>query len=177
MPTNTPLGLKNDAKYAFGSFRNCDDVFPNATYVVSSSPDGFAFVLGFLAPLWVVGGFDSSVHISEEARNASTAIPWAVMLSTAASCILGWGINVSLTFNMGKDINGIFSNAIGQPLATFSSTRHFSALEYIDHGSVHGGHKPPGVIFQADFCIQSRWRIGFFKVNNVEEFESLEKTL
>ncbi|KAJ3992755.1 amino acid/polyamine transporter I, partial [Lentinula boryana] len=107
MPTNTPLGLKNNAKYAFGSFQN-----------LSSWPDGFAFILGFLVPLWVVSGFDLSVHISEEARNASTAIPWAVMLSMTASCILGWGINVSLTFNMGKDINGIFSNDIGQPLAT-----------------------------------------------------------
>lgn len=58
---------------------------------VSSWPDGFAFILGFLAPLWVVGGFDSTVHISKEARNASTAIPWAVMLSTAVSCVLGWG--------------------------------------------------------------------------------------
>ncbi|KAJ4485271.1 amino acid/polyamine transporter I [Lentinula aciculospora] len=107
MPANTPSEFKNDAKYAFGSFEN-----------LSSWPDGFAFILGFLAPLWVVGGFDSSVHISEEARNASTAIPWAVMLSTAATCILGWAINLSLAFNMGSDIDGILSNPIGQPLAT-----------------------------------------------------------
>ncbi|KAJ3980702.1 amino acid/polyamine transporter I [Lentinula detonsa] len=107
MPANTPLEFKNDAKYGFGSFQN-----------LSSWPDGFAFIIGFLAPLWVVGGFDSTVHISEEARNASTAIPWAVMLSTAATCILGWGINVSLAFNMGTDVEGILSNPIGQPLAT-----------------------------------------------------------
>lgn len=59
---------------------------------VSTWPDGFAFILGFLAPLWVVGGFDSTVHIGEEARNASTAIPWAVVLSTATTCLLGWGM-------------------------------------------------------------------------------------
>ncbi|KAJ3825802.1 amino acid/polyamine transporter I [Lentinula raphanica] len=107
LPANTPSEFRNDAKYAFGSFEN-----------LSSWPDGFAFILGFLAPLWVVGGFDSTVHISEEARNASTAIPWAVMLSTAASCILGWGINVSLAFNMGTNTEDILTNAIGQPLAT-----------------------------------------------------------
>ena len=59
---------------------------------VSSYPNGFAFILGFLAPLWVVGGFDSSVHISEEARNANVAIPRAVVLSTAVTCVLGWGM-------------------------------------------------------------------------------------
>ncbi|KIK65794.1 hypothetical protein GYMLUDRAFT_38280 [Collybiopsis luxurians FD-317 M1] len=107
MPANTPSEFKNDAKYAFGNFEN-----------LSSYPDGFAFILGFLAPLWVVGGFDSSVHISEEARNANVAIPRAVILSTAATCVLGWAINVSLAFNMGKDMDGILSNSIGQPLAT-----------------------------------------------------------
>ncbi|KAF9074068.1 amino acid/polyamine transporter I [Rhodocollybia butyracea] len=107
LPANTPSEFKNDAKYAFGGFKN-----------LSSWPDGFAFIFGFLAPLWTVGGFDSCVHISEEARNASFAIPWATVLSTAATCILGWGINVSLAFNMGKDLDGILSNAIGQPLAT-----------------------------------------------------------
>ncbi|KAJ3803869.1 amino acid/polyamine transporter I [Lentinula aff. lateritia] len=107
LPANTPSEFKNDAKYAFGKFQN-----------LSSWPDGFAFILGFLAPLWVVGGFDSTVHISEEARNASTAIPWAVMLSTAVSCVLGWAINVSLAFNMGTDTDGILSNEIAQPLAT-----------------------------------------------------------
>ncbi|KAJ3825803.1 amino acid permease-domain-containing protein [Lentinula raphanica] len=107
MPADTPVEFKNDARYAFGSFQNS-----------SLWPDGFAFILSFLAPLWVVGGFDSSVHVSEEARNASTAIPWAIILSTAISCILGWAINVSIAFNMGEDIDGILSNPIGQPLAT-----------------------------------------------------------
>ncbi|KAJ3763379.1 amino acid permease-domain-containing protein [Lentinula raphanica] len=130
MPADTPVEFKNDARYAFGSFQNS-----------SLWPDGFAFILSFLAPLWVVGGFDSSVHVSEEARNASTAIPWAIILSTAISCILGWAINVSIAFNMGEDIDGILSNPIGQPLATFQSTRNISALEYNNHCPVHGGHK------------------------------------
>ncbi|KAE9388079.1 amino acid transporter [Gymnopus androsaceus JB14] len=107
MPANTPTEFKNDAKYALGSFEN-----------LSTWPDGFAFIVGFLAPLWVVGGFDSTVHIGEEARNASVAIPWAVILSTATTCILGWAINVSISFNMGQDMDAILSNSIGQPLAT-----------------------------------------------------------
>jgi amino acid transporter len=86
------------------------------------------------------GGFDSSVHISEEARNANVAIPWAIVLSTSISCILGGSayfdfslsycpvdcqivINGAITFGMGTDLVSIVSDPIGQPLAT---VRRFS---------------------------------------------------
>lgn len=35
-------------------------------------------------------GFDTSVHISEEARNAPTAVPFAIMSATILSSVLGW---------------------------------------------------------------------------------------
>ncbi|ESK88339.1 gaba permease [Moniliophthora roreri MCA 2997] len=107
LPVNVPAELKNDTNYVFRHFEN-----------MSLWPSGFAFVLGFLAPLWVVGGFDCSVHISEEARNANVAIPWAIMSSTTLACVLGWIINIALAFTMGKDLGNILSNPIGQPLAT-----------------------------------------------------------
>ena len=84
------------------------------------------------------GGFDAPVHISEEARNASVAIPWAIMSATTLACILGLGkhtiqyqdrvgcpchllaLNIVLAFTMGKDLENILSNPIGQPLATVS---------------------------------------------------------
>lgn len=118
-------------------------------------PNGFAFILSFLAPLWSIGmfasltqidmhaehppagAFDSSVHISEEATNASVAVPWAMMGACGIAGVLGWGevfcvilvaiaslthnpiaINVALAFCMGSDIEGIMSNTIGQPMAT-----------------------------------------------------------
>jgi amino acid transporter len=85
----------------------------------------------------VTGGFDCSVHISEEARNANVAIPWAIMSSTTLACILGWSmvqfflfmiiyshrlavVNIVLAFTMGKDLENILGNPIGQPLATVS---------------------------------------------------------
>ena len=40
---------------------------------------------------YLLGAFDSSVHISEEATNARTAVPFAIVTSTVISCILGWG--------------------------------------------------------------------------------------
>lgn len=107
MPTATPKEFKNPASFALGGFEN---LYP--------WPNGFAFVLSFVAPLWVIGGFDSSVHISEEARNANVAVPWAVVCSTFLGCVLGWTINVVLVFFMGNDTVGILSSPIQQPMAT-----------------------------------------------------------
>lgn len=107
VPAATPAEFKNPASYAFGGFTN-----------LYGWPNGFAFILSFLAPLWSIGAFDSSVHISEEATNASVAVPWAMMGACGIAGILGWGINVALTFCMGSDIQGIMSNPIGQPMAT-----------------------------------------------------------
>ena len=70
--------------------------------LVNGWPDGYAFILSFLAPLWTIcnelftatffiaadnsisGSFDSSVHISEEASNAASAVPWAIV------CAIAW---------------------------------------------------------------------------------------
>ena len=45
------------------------------------------------------------MHISEEAANAATAVPWAIVGAISVAGILGWGanfqlilINVKLTF-------------------------------------------------------------------------------
>ena len=64
------------------------------------------------------GSFDSAVHISEEASNAATAVPWAITGSIFVAGVLGWAINVSLAFCMGTDLEGILDNSIGQPMAT-----------------------------------------------------------
>lgn len=37
------------------------------------------------------GSFDASVHISEEASNAATAVPWAIVGAISIGGLLGWG--------------------------------------------------------------------------------------
>ncbi|KAH8115111.1 amino acid transporter [Phellopilus nigrolimitatus] len=107
LPAATPKELMNDASYALGNFTN----------LTTWSP-GFAYILSFLAPLWTICSFDSAVHISEEASNAAVAVPWAIVGAIAVSGVLGWAINVSLAFCMGKDLEGILNSPIGQPMAT-----------------------------------------------------------
>ncbi|KDQ54538.1 hypothetical protein JAAARDRAFT_135209 [Jaapia argillacea MUCL 33604] len=106
LPAATPSEFKNTASYALGGFTN-----------VSGWPNGFAFILSFLAPLWTICSFDSSVHISEEASNAATAVPWAIVSAIGIAGVLGWAINVSLAFCMGTDLEAIMSSPIGQPMA------------------------------------------------------------
>ncbi|KAG1723441.1 amino acid permease-domain-containing protein [Suillus lakei] len=108
----SPLSLafllppQRNASYAPGNFTN-----------LNGWPDGCTFILSFLAPSWTIGAFDSSVHISEESSNAATAVPWAIVSAIGIAGILGWAINVSLTFCMGTDMDSLLSSPIGQPMA------------------------------------------------------------
>ncbi|KAG2366075.1 amino acid/polyamine transporter I [Suillus spraguei] len=106
LPIATPPDHRNSPNFALGEFINS-----------TSWPSGFAFILSLMAPLYTIGGYDASVHMSEEASNAATAIPWAIVSSIAISAVLGWGINVSLAFCMGTDLDSILSSPIGQPMA------------------------------------------------------------
>ncbi|KAA1475628.1 APC amino acid permease [Dentipellis sp. KUC8613] len=106
LPAATPAEFRNTKGYVFGHFEN-----------PSGWPDGFAFVLSFLAPLWAIGAFDASVHISEEATNARIAVPYATLSATATASVLGWGILIAVAFNMGTDLQAILSSPIQQPMA------------------------------------------------------------
>ncbi|KAL5510966.1 hypothetical protein ACEPAG_3685 [Sanghuangporus baumii] len=107
LPAATPKEFMNDASFALGGFSS-----------MTTWPNGFAFILSFLAPLWTICSFDSAVHISEEASNAAIAVPWAIVGAIFVAGVLGWAINVSLAFCMGTDLDSIFNNPIGQPMAT-----------------------------------------------------------
>ncbi|KAJ7099292.1 amino acid/polyamine transporter I [Mycena belliarum] len=107
LPVATPQKLHNSTAFAFGHFEN-----------TSGWPNGYAFILSFLAPAWTVAGFDTSVHISEEARNAPRAVPFAIMSATILSSVLGWIVNIVLAFYIGDDLDSVIGNPIGQPMAT-----------------------------------------------------------
>ncbi|KAG1792164.1 amino acid/polyamine transporter I [Suillus plorans] len=106
LPIATPPDYQNSANFALGDFTN-----------LAGWPSGFTFILSLMAPLYTIGGYDASVHMSEEASNAATAIPWAIVSSIAVSAVFGWGINVCLAFCMGTDVGSLLSSPIGQPMA------------------------------------------------------------
>ncbi|KAG6908706.1 hypothetical protein DXG01_003639 [Tephrocybe rancida] len=104
LPAATPAEFKNTAKFALWEFTN-----------LNGWPKGFAFIASFNAPLWAISGYDSCVHISEEASNAATAVPWAITLAIATAGIVGWAINMSLAFCMGTDLQALYDS--DQPMA------------------------------------------------------------
>ncbi|OSX57964.1 hypothetical protein POSPLADRAFT_1076097 [Postia placenta MAD-698-R-SB12] len=106
LPAATPSEYRNSAAYAFGNFDN-----------MNGWTNGYAFILSFLAPLWTICSFDSSVHISEEASNAAVAVPWAIVYAIGIAGVLGWAINVALAFCMGTDLDAIMGSSVGQPMA------------------------------------------------------------
>ncbi|KAK0441891.1 APC amino acid permease [Armillaria borealis] len=114
LPVATPKAFRNDAKFALEDITN-----------VSGWPNGFAFILSFLTPLWTVGCYDAPVHMSEEATNASIAVPMAIIFSIFSASILGWAMNISLVFCMGRNYQTIIDSPIGQPMATVDSVNSF----------------------------------------------------
>ncbi|KAI0337049.1 APC amino acid permease [Trametopsis cervina] len=125
LPVATPREFKNTASYAFGGFSNralsiyAFVVLPDQriAHTVTGWPSGFAFVLGFMTPLWSIGGFDAPIHISEEASNARTAVPWALVSAVGTTGLLGWVVNIVVAFHMGTDMSSILESPIGQPMA------------------------------------------------------------
>ncbi|PCH35537.1 APC amino acid permease [Wolfiporia cocos MD-104 SS10] len=106
LPAATPAEFRNPARYAFGGLDN-----------LSGWPDGFAFLLSFLAPMWTIIGFDSSLHISEEATNARKAVPLALISAASLAGLMGWAVNVAIAFRMGTDMESIMDSPIDQPMA------------------------------------------------------------
>ncbi|KAI0275985.1 amino acid/polyamine transporter I [Russula aff. rugulosa BPL654] len=100
LPVATPKELKNSARYALGDLTNLYDW-----------PNGFAFILSFLAPVWTICSFDSAVHISEEASNAATAVPWGIVWSICIAAIFGLGL---MNSSLGQPMAQIFLNSLGQ---------------------------------------------------------------
>ena len=61
-----PVGARhhrNDGHFIFAQTENS-----------TTWPTGWAFMLAWLSPIWTIGSFDSCVHISEEAANATKAV-------------------------------------------------------------------------------------------------------
>ena len=61
-----PIGARhrrNDGSFIFTHVEN-----------LTTWPTGWAFMLSWLSPIWTIGAFDSCVHMSEEAANATKAV-------------------------------------------------------------------------------------------------------
>lgn len=107
LAAGTPSELKNTASFVFTEFENTGFWTNN----------GWAFVMSFLTPVWVVSGFESSATIAEEASNAAKAVPFAMISSLVTAAVTGWAVIITIAFSMGQDVISIVTTPLGQPLA------------------------------------------------------------
>ncbi|THV50151.1 hypothetical protein BGAL_0163g00190 [Botrytis galanthina] len=107
LAAGTPSELKNSASFVFADFENTGFWTNN----------GWAFMLSFLTPVWVVSGFESAATIAEEASNAAKAVPFAMVSSLITAAVTGWAVIITIAFCMGTDVIGIVTSPLGQPLA------------------------------------------------------------
>lgn len=98
---------RNSGSFIFGDFTNYS----------GWSNMGWAFILSFTTPVWVVSGFESSAAVAEESTNAAKAAPFAMISSLGVATILGWCIVITVVATMGHDFNAILGSSLGQPVA------------------------------------------------------------
>ncbi|ODQ59503.1 hypothetical protein WICANDRAFT_31937 [Wickerhamomyces anomalus NRRL Y-366-8] len=97
----------NDASFIFGKFENS-----------STWPSGWAFIqFGFGGCAWVISGFDSCIHMAEEAKNPSKSIPYGIIGSITVCWITGFFIMIVIGACITPDIASILQSSTGQPLA------------------------------------------------------------
>ncbi|EXJ61899.1 hypothetical protein A1O7_02330 [Cladophialophora yegresii CBS 114405] len=104
-----PIGAKhrlNSASYIFTRVEN-----------LTTWPSGWTFMLSWLSPIWTIGGFDSAVHISEEATNATKAAPFGILFSIGSCWVFGWICCIVIAATMVHDVESLLSSPYGQPMA------------------------------------------------------------
>ncbi|KAK4556769.1 GABA-specific high-affinity permease [Recurvomyces mirabilis] len=97
---------RNSAHFIFAEVEN-----------LTTWPTGWAFMLAWLSPIWTIGGFDSCVHMSEEASNATRAVPYGIIMSIGSCWLFGWILTIVIAACMNPDLEAVLTSPFGQPMA------------------------------------------------------------
>ncbi|KAL7952520.1 amino acid/polyamine transporter I [Trichoderma compactum] len=86
------------------------------SYLVNETtwPSGWAFMLSWLSPIWTIGAFNSCVHISEEAKNPTKAVPISILALIGGCWIFGFLVTAVLAACASSN----FKDILGTPFAS-----------------------------------------------------------
>lgn len=98
---------RNSAEFVFGTVTNLSDWSVGWSWVMN----------GFMPAIWTIGAFDSCVHMSEEAHNATRNVPIGILGSIAATGVLGFLIIMVCSFCINPDLAEVINTGSGQPMA------------------------------------------------------------
>lgn len=104
--TKINMGGFNDGGFIFAEVQN-----------YSNWPKGWQFCLSMMTAVWTIGAFDSCVHMSEEAKNASYGVPIGICGSISVCGLLGWIIIIVINACISKDIEAVLDSPTGFPIA------------------------------------------------------------
>ncbi|SLM38259.1 gaba permease [Lasallia pustulata] len=97
---------RNNAHFIFAQTEN-----------LTTWPTGWAFMISWLSPIWTIGSFDSCVHMSEEAANATKAVPYGILMSIGSCWLFGFIIMIVLAACINPDLESVLGSSFGQPMA------------------------------------------------------------
>jgi choline transport protein len=89
--------------------RSAADALLNFTNEGGWSSTGLSSMVGLLAPMAVLVGYDCSVHMSEEIKDASIILPRAIMGSVILNVTLVFTLIVTLCFTLGDPLEALES--------------------------------------------------------------------
>ena len=105
---------RNSGSYIFADTEN-----------LTTWPTGWAFMLAWLSPIWTIGGFDSCVHMSEEAANATRAVPYGILMAIGSCWLFGFILVIVIAGCMDTNLSNILGSPFGQPMAQVCLTGFF----------------------------------------------------
>ncbi|OAL72885.1 hypothetical protein A7D00_2658 [Trichophyton violaceum] len=97
----------NSSEYVWGTIHNR-----------TSYPDWFAVMMSFLSVIWIMSGYDSPFHLSEECSNANIASPRAIVMTSGIGGIMGWFLQLVVAYTV-RDIDEVIDSELGQPWASY----------------------------------------------------------
>ncbi|KAL4970753.1 putative GABA permease [Aspergillus stella-maris] len=112
------LAPRNNAKAVFTEFNNGG----------GWNSDGTATLVGFSTTITSMIGYDCSVHMSEEIKDASRTLPNAMMAAVGVNAVLGFIMIITLCFTLG-DVNNILESPTGFPFIQifYNTTQSYAA--------------------------------------------------
>ncbi|KAK4946864.1 GABA-specific high-affinity permease [Elasticomyces elasticus] len=99
------------------SQRNSKGFIFGETANLTTWPTGWTFMLSWLSPIWTIGSFDACVHMSEEAANATRAVPYGILMSIGSCWLFGFILVIVIAACMTPDFESLLSSPFGQPMA------------------------------------------------------------
>ncbi|KAJ5408946.1 choline transport protein [Penicillium cosmopolitanum] len=91
-----------------------NEVFTEFLNLGGFPSQGLSFFVGMVGCIFAFAGGDAAVHMSEEIKNASTAVPASIMLSVLINGFLGFGMLIAMLFCLG-DIEAALKSPTGYP--------------------------------------------------------------